>query len=420
MKASHACREVYRERVAAPLGFTLLELMVALTVGGIAISSVYAIGAASTRVFRQQHEIANAQTSLRMAMDQVKRDLARAGYLGTPRADMPGQRCGPVDAAIDHPGDGTGGDGRLAAISNFENDVAIAALLDAKNGPHGFKADRIVMFGNYETGAEYPITIDPANADRVIIDQGVYDFRRDFMTWWETPTNPDTEAFQEVFRVGRMVGLRRPMGDRSFDKVLALETAGGVWKVRLAGPIAEACRDVGYIAPLNAIRYDVQTAAGDEAERFANTSGPVTQLVRTEVLPEDKDDPLPSAGDRRAILDYVVAFNLAFQMTADTADGAADNYVVGTATNNQALVSGATGAPERIRAITIELAVRTPEQDPQLFWDTAQCPGASCLCAGLRCFRVFDDPPEQWRPGAARVRSLRAEVFVPNIALEGY
>ena len=70
-------------------GFTLLELMVALTVGGIAISSIYAIGAASTNVFRVQNEVSNAQSTLRMAMEQVKRDLVRAGYMATPRADSP-------------------------------------------------------------------------------------------------------------------------------------------------------------------------------------------------------------------------------------------------------------------------------------------------------------------------------------------
>ncbi|KAF0166734.1 MAG: hypothetical protein FD160_4059, partial [Caulobacteraceae bacterium] len=84
-------------------GFTLLELMVALTVGGIAISSMYAIGAGSTRVFRQQNDIANAQTTLRMAMDQVKRDIARAGYLGTPDASLPGQGCGGVDTTLHAP-----------------------------------------------------------------------------------------------------------------------------------------------------------------------------------------------------------------------------------------------------------------------------------------------------------------------------
>jgi hypothetical protein len=37
------------------------------------------------------------------------------------------------------------------------------------------------------------------------------------------------------------------------------------------------------------------------------------------------------------------------------------------------------------------------------------------LDSPMRSFRVFND-----RPGAARVRTLRSEIFLPNIAFEGY
>ena len=56
------------KRSSRRAAFTLLELMVALTIGGLTITSVYAIGSASTRVFRVQNDVANAQTTLRMAM----------------------------------------------------------------------------------------------------------------------------------------------------------------------------------------------------------------------------------------------------------------------------------------------------------------------------------------------------------------
>jgi hypothetical protein len=152
--------------------------------------------------------------------------------------------------------------------------------------------------------------------------------------------------------------------------------------------------------------------------------------VRTEVLPGDKLTPMnipnTTRPDRRTILDYVVGFHLAFTMTADTDEGAPDDYAVGalplgtmiaagpfgttvgSTTNSPAAVAEATGHPERVRAVSIDLAVRTPEQDPRFPWSAG-------LCAEMRCFRVFSD-----RDGAARVRRMRAEVFLPNVAGAGY
>jgi prepilin-type N-terminal cleavage/methylation domain-containing protein len=72
-----ATRATRKERA----GFTMIELMVSLAVGGVAIGAIYAIGSASTRQFQAEHYIANTQSSLRIAMSQVKRDIARAGFL---------------------------------------------------------------------------------------------------------------------------------------------------------------------------------------------------------------------------------------------------------------------------------------------------------------------------------------------------
>jgi prepilin-type N-terminal cleavage/methylation domain-containing protein len=73
-----------RARTRRAAGFTLIELMVSLTIGGLAIGSMYSIGSTLTRHYHQQQQSANAMTSLRVAIEQVKRDIARAGYLATP------------------------------------------------------------------------------------------------------------------------------------------------------------------------------------------------------------------------------------------------------------------------------------------------------------------------------------------------
>ncbi|HET6339704.1 MAG TPA: prepilin-type N-terminal cleavage/methylation domain-containing protein, partial [Polyangiales bacterium] len=95
-------------------GFTVVELMVSLCVGGIAISSLYAVGAASTRHFREQQRISTTQSSLRSAMNQIKRDFARAGYLATPNVAANGESCGVAPTAPVNDSSNALGRGKLA------------------------------------------------------------------------------------------------------------------------------------------------------------------------------------------------------------------------------------------------------------------------------------------------------------------
>jgi hypothetical protein len=95
--------------------------------------------------------------------------------------------------------------------------------------------------------------------------------------------------------------------------------------------------------------------------------------------------------DDRAILDYVVGFNVDFRMGA-----------VDTVNWQPALAAVVNANPEQVRSVIIDIAVRTPEQDPHMLY---QNDGA------LRSFKVFENVP-----GAARVRRVSAEVLIPNVA----
>ncbi|MCA9616172.1 MAG: prepilin-type N-terminal cleavage/methylation domain-containing protein, partial [Myxococcales bacterium] len=64
-------------RLSREAGFTLLELMVALVAGLVAILAVYYVSSASARHFHEQQRVAQTQTSIRMAMQQLRRDIGR-------------------------------------------------------------------------------------------------------------------------------------------------------------------------------------------------------------------------------------------------------------------------------------------------------------------------------------------------------
>ena len=128
----------------------------------------------------------------------------------------------------------------------------------------------------------------------------------------------------------------------SVDAPSATNPGGRTTSIVFAPPISNTClADVtgGWVAPISAIRYFVQNATSGsvEDERFAGTTGKIGQLLRREVLPTDKITPFNNnPANTRAVLDYVVAFRLAFTLNGNTAAGDPDLYAPGTTTTNAA------------------------------------------------------------------------------------
>lgn len=128
--------------------------MVALTVGGIALGAIYSVGAASTAHFREQQRVANTQTSLRMAMAQLKKDFQRAGFLASASAGQPGEVCAAPPNALHNPGvSNTGG---IAAISWFNSPVGAPSNLNPAGAQNpDVVVSEVVLMGNYSTSGEY-------------------------------------------------------------------------------------------------------------------------------------------------------------------------------------------------------------------------------------------------------------------------
>lgn len=388
-------------------GFTLVEIMVALAVGGIAIGSLYAIGSASTRQFREQQRVSAAQTSLRAAMDQLKHDFQRAGYMSTPNSAMTGETCFPP----------SGVDGqqlnRLQAIFYYAKAVQPPAKLD----PEGLNAavapalpfytvDDVWLSGNYATSGEYPNISVSGDGTTVSIPMAWQTFRRDF-TEWSGATMGDCNfaAFDAAFPVGRLVRLHAMNGSMFYSHVSATTCAGSsltgsaaTATVTLTEAVPPTCSmNGGWIAPVNVMHYSVV----DAALREDASDQRMTVLRRTEVRPERRAEPLAQAGgdqspiEDRALLDYVVRFNVDFLMRAPNTS--LMDYSVQPIAN--VLLN-----PERIRGVILELAVRTAQSEPDF---TSAIPNAA--------FRVY----RQQGSGAARVRRARAELLLPNIANRG-
>jgi prepilin-type N-terminal cleavage/methylation domain-containing protein len=399
-----------RTRKQCKSGFTVIELMVSLCVGGIAISSLYAVGAASTRHFREQQRISTTQSSLRSAMNQLKRDFARAGYLTTPNASLAGEYCGPkVSAPVNDETSGLGR-GRLAGISAFHKTVTIPTQLDPDNLNSTLaQVDDVILMGNYATSGEYMDITMATDELSASVPTTTESFTRDFTYWYQangsaagTCSNP---ALQAAFPKGRLVRVRNLQNLNGFAQVSqAVCNAGTPTATISFQPAIRNCNATsGWIAPVNTIRYHAENAAGTEISRIGGNR--IAVLRRTEMDPSDKTKPLTVTDgtgtrnvDDRAVLDYLVRFRVDFLLR--------DSTSANKPTTVPATELDVNAKPEWVRSAIVELAARTAEHEPDM--------DVSLNTARLPPFRVLKTQ------GAARTRALRAEIFIPNIAYARY
>jgi prepilin-type N-terminal cleavage/methylation domain-containing protein len=62
------------------IGITLIELMVALAIFGIAIGAIYRVFIAQTKAYTVQDQVVEVQQNIRGAMEIIERDLRMAGF----------------------------------------------------------------------------------------------------------------------------------------------------------------------------------------------------------------------------------------------------------------------------------------------------------------------------------------------------
>jgi hypothetical protein len=371
--------------------------MVALAVGGIALGSLYAVGSASQRHFRQQQRISATQTSLRAAMDALKHDFQRAGFMGTPNAQMAGELCSDP-GAIDP-------NNKLAAVAGFVKKVQPASLeaTPPLNDTNYYTTDQLWLSGNYATSGEYAginIRSDGVTVDIPMVWES---FRRDFTVWSGASAGtcvPDT--FAAAFPVGRMVRLHGRSERNFYSYVDSVTCTGTTATVKLTSQVPAICNMTGgWIAPVNFMKYWVTDSTAAEGNRIGNNR--ISVLRRTEVQARQRDKALLSPTnnspiDDRAILDYVVRFNVDFMLRVSTNPNVID-FVPAT-------LADTIQYPERVRGVIIDLVARTAEHEPDFF--SAGDPRSAWW--SKYSFKLY---PTQ---GAARVRRAHAEVLMPNIA----
>jgi prepilin-type N-terminal cleavage/methylation domain-containing protein len=399
-------------RASRRAGFTLVELMVALVAGLIAIGAIYSVSGASARHFHEQQRIATTQMSLRMAMAQLRADVARAGLYGTGNSDH-ANASNLTGCPSPSP--------RIQAVEFRENPDG--ARFEDAYGDNGIQFDRLRLVGNYSTSGGYMVS-SASSANELRLQTAWQGFRRDFMNADGTAVVGD--ALSAAFREGRYVHLRTLEETSVFTRISGT-TVGGApsapdvrIQVRDPLPVISPCMpglgDGAIVAPLSRIEYAVvDPRVEGELAALRSTMSESNEdalglrpavLVRREIPFDCVDDCTPIAGTTRVVLEFAADFDVRFVVdTQPDPTASPDFQVLSGSAAEDALDPNDPGTfPERVRSVVVRLSARTPGTDPR-FAFVERADGGP-----LTRFRAHPDAP-----GAARVRTAEAEILLPNL-----
>jgi prepilin-type N-terminal cleavage/methylation domain-containing protein len=247
-------------------GFTLVELMIAMIAGTVTITAAYYLGSASSRNFNHQMRVTETQSSIRSAMDQIRRDVTRAGFLATPEVNLEQQCAGSASA----PGAYVSVLRGVSAIKDGSEGLAGKAALEDLVGVD-VRLDSLMLLGNFGDGDMYKITGD-SDGQILNFETTRESFRRSFFL---PPDTFNQTHYNEVFRVGRMVRID---SDRHVFFRQIVNRSDAAASITLDQPIPAGCFKpaTALVTPLSFIGYSVGILNGADFSRLnsANSSRP--------------------------------------------------------------------------------------------------------------------------------------------------
>jgi prepilin-type N-terminal cleavage/methylation domain-containing protein len=398
-------------------GFTLVELMVAVTAGLFVAVASFALAKQGSKFFQQEARVANAQFSATLGFDRLRADIARAGFLTSANVQRDPFICGNT---VGWPAGMTG----LAALR-----ITPATPPDAQDSANGLSPDQITMSGSYASAELFPVrTVEAENSKFQV-------YLQDNNGAIARSGGVDGGNLPQVFKAGRMLRVLDGTGKFLFGAIdsYALNSAGQMVVNLKATPAisfrrqGNGCGVVGKGVGMQAnvvnwIRYEIRnlqssppaayktlyatsaTAPGDETRR---------ELVRVELHSDGKE----MADSLELIAEYAVDLKFGLTVisgfkTAANVDPTLTQFPIGDAKNYEYAyeVSASSPvndkAPHRIRAVRARLAVRSREADRY-----ANVAAPSTAPPGT-IFR-YGLPGDA---GFARARALVADINLPNLA----
>lgn len=392
-------------------GYTLVELLVSILLTSIVVSALYAVSRTATETFNQQQRTAEMQLRLRFAMEQIRADVSRAGYMSTPNSAIDPRVC-PRPTTV-YQG--------LEMARSAPNPTVLSAD-NVYINPISLR-----MVGNYVSADEY--TVAGVSGSSVAL-------QNQSPQWARVQSQAEFDRIFGTAMSPRLIRIMSTTGQMQFAVSM-----GGTWVnssstglpslllsssplVQGAGASASSagagCGLAGLgvgatVAPITMIQYEIGSLASRLGELYpveTASRAAKTDLIRREFDLRPGPDEITTAarlvGEYAVDFDATVAYDIGNPTNTIVAQPAMRTLAFGDSNITTLVGSASSGSarPQQVRSVIVRLSIRDRDQEPGFGW-IARGPAMP-----LTRFRVFDN-----RTGAARVRSLVTEIAVPNLAI---
>lgn len=381
--------------------------MVALVITGIVLGALFSVSKTSTDTFNQQQRAAEMQLRLRFAMEQLRADVQRAGYMTTPNSQTDPRVCprpmtvmAGIEVANDTPplpltSDNTFITAKvLRLMGNFTSADEYAVAGVAPNGTTIYLQNRTPQWARVTSSSEMSRIFPTGTSLRVTNANGV----SQFVTISGTSYQASTSSTLPSIEVSSSPALL----------VVGATTGGSTIGCGISGLGVGAS-----VSAVTMVEYRIANLAGTQAELYpANPalSAAKTDLVRTEYLYPSRtviSGTQRIVGEYTVDLDFGVSFDVGFPTTAPDSLVRINSYRIGDTRVTSLLGPiGTSGLPQQARTLSVRLSMRDREQDPAFGWIAR-----TAATDPLTRFRVLND-----RVGAARVRTLTTDIVLPNLS----
>jgi len=407
-------RRIHRKKTA---GFTLVELMVAVT-GGLFVSlAVFALAREGSRFYNREARIADATMSAVMGFERLRADLGRAGFLARPNIRKDPYLCG------DPVGDTTWPASlkKLASIRIMEGGSPANTTLTAA----GVDPDAIVLAGSYSANERFPIwNVENAGGTYVVyLQQNTGPLAR---LNYNASANK-AGLMSSLFGPGRLLRIVDQSGEIQFGTIDSTSVATSPQVILKQTPVLKFRDTAGALCGLkgnvtgasvnvvNLVKYDLRNLKTGSNFGGANADYSViydnphpydtdrTELVRVEL----DHTGAPIAGTEELVAEYAV--DLQFGITyVETLATTGDPTIKTFEPNNAAIPAWAgdletevgVNGPHRVRGLRVQLSVRSQDPDRETNPITTN-------------FHRIGLGPSNSAP-FARVRTLQAEIGMHN------
>ena len=407
----------------ASAGFTLVELMVAMT-GGLFISlAVFALARDSGRFYQGEARIANATVGGLLGFERLRLDIARTGFMASPNAVRDTRICDKPNAAWPD------ALRNLASIQVTTPVTTYPALTTNGRTPPSLRLAGSYaspdLFAAYSSKNGNNIVFSLQNLTPGLSPQAA-------LLRLGNGALPDTTTMQSVFQQARALRIVQN-GFHYYGQIFsAVGGANPTVTVNAVPPILErsgaaTCglqlggsgASKATINVVNFIQYDVgtpqtATAKANYQDLYASSNAADAapgEAGRTELLRLERDiTGVPIDGTEEVVAEYAVDFSLQFTAVTGLID--VHNPTLGVVLPGSAQFTTYSGptflsanTPDRIRSVRVRLGVRSRSGDRPVTI-------ASPANAGLFRFDLGTGSDEAF----ARVRTFQADVMLHNQA----